>query len=352
MANPSLWVGLDVGADTSRMCALDADLRKVVDRTVDSTAPAVIEALSPFGPSDLHEVAVESCAFSTHLVRRLRQAGFPVVVYHAGRVSKYLRVRNNKTDTNDARGLAELAKLGLPAVRRVHVKNPETQRLRSKLLFRHNLTRHRVAWEGMIRSLLRLHGGRLPHISSPERLQRLVCEQLDDLGQGSSAELATEVLPLLTLCVSLRRYLQQIESELIEFAEQDPVCSRLMTVPSVGPICALSFYTAIEDPSRFSRAADVGAYLGLTPRVLQSGQSLKHGRISRSGNKLTRAHLGMSAAVLLAGRIHDFPLKEWGLRLAERAGRGKAKVAIARKLAVVMLAMWKNESSFNPEFAR
>jgi transposase len=144
----------------------------------------------------------------------------------------------------------------------------------------------------------------------------------------------------------MRNYLTAVDGDLRKWAEAHPVCSRFLEIPGIGPLCAVSFYTAIEDPNRFNSAADVGPYLGLTPKVLQSGISLKHGPISKMGNKLTRSHLVSSATVIFAGRIKDHPLKIWGLKLAQRAGASKARVAVARRMAVTMLAMWKNGTRY------
>ena len=127
-----------------------------------------------------------------------------------------------------------------------------------------------------------------------------------------------------------------------------PVCSNLMTVPGVGPITALSFYSAIGDPSRFQRTRDVGPYFGLTPSIHQSGVLARVGRISRFGSKLTRTHLVSAATVLLCSTKAESGLQTWGLALRKKVGLSKARVAVARKLAVVMLHMWKSGSSFDP----
>ncbi len=129
-------------------------------------------------------------------------------------------------------------------------------------------------------------------------------------------------------------------------AATNPVCQRFMSVPGVGAITALSFFTAIEEPARFRHADDVAAYLGLTPRVYQSGESLTHGKISKMGNRLTRTHLVTAATVLMSATKTFSSLKAWGVRLAKKVGFNKAKVAVARKLSVILFSMWRDGTYF------
>lgn len=129
-------------------------------------------------------------------------------------------------------------------------------------------------------------------------------------------------------------------------ARQNPVCRRFMKIPGVGAMAALSFFTAIEEPTRFRRADDVAAYLGLTPRIYQSGESLIRGSISMTGNRLTRAHLVNAATVLLAATKAFRSLKDWGLRLSKKIGFRKARIAVARKLAIIMFGLWRDGTHF------
>ena len=136
-----------------------------------------------------------------------------------------------------------------------------------------------------------------------------------------------------------------------DIASNNPTCRNFQTIPGVGAVIALSFYSAIGDPHRFERSRDVGAYLGLTPTLYQSGATSRRGRISRHGNKLTRMHLITAATVLLCRIEIESRLRTWGLELAQRVGFLKARVAVARKLAVIMLGMWKTGSPFRPDGA-
>ena len=331
------------------MSAIDAANGAVAEQSLPTDPSAIAAALDELAPQTIEHIAVEASATAVHLVRELRARGYPILVCETRQVSRYLRVRVNKTDTNDARGLAEIAKMGLSKISNVHVKSSAIQRVRSQLMFRHKLNLHRVACEGMIRSLIRLHGGKVKTALRTATFKRNVETALEQMMTDLNVDLSEEILPLLSLSLSLRAFLATLLDRLTSWAEAHPVCSRFMEIPGVGAICAISFYSAIEDPDRFDRSEDVGAYLGLTPLVLQSGKSLRHAGISKRGNKLTRSHLTMAASVILL-RSRPSPLRAWGLALSARAGPGKARVALARKLAVLMLALWKSGERYDPEF--
>jgi transposase len=343
-----LWVGLDVGEETSFLSAIDAVGGVALARSITTEHAAIVAALEELAPRSIERIAVEASAVAVTLVRKLRGAGYTVLVCETRQTSRYLRVRVNKTDGNDAQGLAEIARLGRSKLARVHVKSVEAQHIRSKLVFRHKLNLHRVACEAMIRSLFRLNGGRFRSSARTATFKCNVETALEQTKAELEIDLSEEILPLLSLSLTMRSTLERIEADLAAWAHAHPVCSKFLEIPGVGPICAISFYSAIEDPTRFERASDVGPFLGLTPVVLQSGKSLRHARISRRGNKLTRTHLTLAASIVIL-RCRPNRLKLWAQAVAERAGKGKAKVALARKLAVLMLAIWKKDERYDPD---
>ncbi len=347
MAHTFFWAGLDTGADTSRLSLIDEDLQPVLDVTLPSTPAAVAEALSAFDRSQIREIAAEATSASIHLARILRDQGYRIILYEVRQVSRYLRLRSNKTDNNDARGLAELAKLQLPSVKAVHLKSPDVQRLRLKLQLRRKMTVQRLQIENMAGAIFRLHGGKLISSRSKNGFGRNIGAALDEVRARIDVDLAPDVMPLLELSTTLRRIGRSLDDEFAAIAEDIPACALFLTIPGVGPICAVSFYTALEDPWRFDPVVAVGAYLGLTPRVLQSGSSLMHRRISKMGSNLTRSHLVNSATVMMRGKMELTSLKGWALSLAGRTGYRKARVALARRLAVIMLAMWRSGTSFD-----
>jgi transposase len=257
--------------------------------------------------------------------------------------SKFLAYNRNKTDTNDARGLAEVVRLGLTLTTGVRLKGIDTQRLRTKITLRHTVLEQRLALQSSLRSIFRLYGR---SVRSKSKTRSDVERALADILKKDGIDLSADVWPVVDLLERLDAYLKQVDEELGRIANADPVCRRLMEVPGVGPICALSFYSAIEDPDRFTSPRDVGAYLGLTPKISQSGQMLRLGRISKMGNRLTRMHLNLAAAVLLFTTKRNNALKDWGSAIASRRGNGKARTAVARKLAVLLLSLWKSGARY------
>jgi transposase len=336
VARSRLWVGLDVGEDTTACCIVDDDGAVSLETLLPTNVVALKQILKPLRKR-VSLVALETGFMS---------AGFAVSIFDARQVSKFLKIKQNKTDRNDARGLAEVARLGKDVVSGVHLKDVQLQHLRSALVMRQNLVRMRVAAEGAIRSLIRLNGGRLERVTSSANLRRNVTDALSRLRKSEKLDLREEIEPILALCESLRLYVEQSDKRLASTAKKNPECRRFMEIPGVGPICALSFYSTIGDPFRFKRNADVGAYLGMTPRVRQSGQSTVRQRISRMGNRMTRSHLVTAAVTHF--RCGDSAIRNWGLALQEKAGRGRARVAVARKLAITMLAIWKSGRAYDP----
>jgi transposase len=158
------------------------------------------------------------------------------------------------------------------------------------------------------------------------------------------------LLPLLEALRGLDTNIEASTEPVFQQGKTDPVLQRLQTVPGVGPITASLFVSAIGDPHRFSSGRAVGAYLGLVPRLYQSGSTQRRGRITKHGNAEARWALTLAANSLLLSK-GDTDLQRWARSLAERIGRKKACCAIARKLASVLWSMWKNEQSFRASAA-
>jgi transposase len=342
-----LWVGLDIGESETSICVVGKGNKTILECATASSPGGLASQLGLLPLDDIKAVVVES-GTSLHLVRRLRHAGFPVTVLDAGRVSKFLSIRRNKTDTNDARGLAEIARLGHSGKYAVHVKSVECQHLRSQLVMRDQMVRQKTAAHSSLRSLLRANGSQLKRLPPEACVRQFVLEEVERLSTQEGLDISRQVVPLLDICEALRVYVRWADKELLHAATSNEVTKRFMQIPGVGPICAISFFTAIGEPSRFSSCGDVGAYLGLVPRVKQSGALLQRSRITKSGNKLTRSHLTMAAKVLVGRAAQGCAIRDWGLAVSERIGRSKATTAVARKLAVVMLSLWKSKRAFAP----
>ncbi|WP_246587218.1 transposase [Stakelama flava] len=150
------------------------------------------------------------------------------------------------------------------------------------------------------------------------------------------------------ICEELTAYIVEADRRIAKFAQTNPVTRRLMQVPGVGPICAASFYSIIENPHRFARSTDVGAYLGMVPKLRQSGTSLHHARITRTGNAMTRSHLFLAASVMLTRSVEQCAIRDWGAALRARVGYRKARLAVARKIATAMLSIWKTAATLCP----
>lgn len=348
--NPSrgrVWIGLDVGMRSTSVCVVDSDGKVVHQCSMKTSATELGRYFAKNFASNIAQIGLESGATGGHLASALRRLGYQVSVLDALQVHKVLSLRRNKTDTNDARGLAEITRTGRDYLTEVYVKSAACFEVRAQIIMRHRLVQQRVQTEAMVRGLLRVYGGRVEGgAKSAATFRERVLEQLHIIVDNEDIDLRPRILPILDHCARLQADAARIEAELETLAGENAVCRRFMAIPGVGAITALSFFTAIEEPSRFHRVDDVAAYLGLTPRVYQSGESLTHGSISKMGNRLTRTHLVNAATVMLSATKTFSSLKDWGVRLAKKVGFNKAKIAVARKLAVIMFGIWRDGTHF------
>ena len=244
----------------------------------------------------------------------------------------------NKTDRNDAAGLAQIVRTGW--YREVEVKSLACHEVRAVLLARSRLVASRRDLENQARGLLKPFGllvGKVRGKGFEGRLRELIAD---------AAAMAEVIDALLLARRALCTQVARLDVRVRMLAQTIAPCRRLMTVPGVGPITALAYVTVIDDPGRFRNGRSVGAYLGLTPRRYQSGEVDRAGRISKCGDGLVRTLLFEAAGVLLTRVQRMSPLKAWGLRLAKRIGAKKAKVAVARKLAVILHCMWTDGTEF------
>jgi transposase len=350
LADPAaakFWVGLDVGLRSTSVCVVDADGAVVHQAGMKSSPVEIGRYLRKNFLSHVTLIGLESGGLAAHLATHLRKDGFRVVVLDALQVHRVLSIRRNKTDTNDARGIAEITRTGREYLSEVFVKSTLCYEIRAHLILRNRLVRQRLANEETIRGLLRLYGGRIePGAKCAQTFRERAIDQMCIIADQEGIDLRPRMVPILDLCERLYDQASRMEGELELLAAANPVCKRMMTIPGVGAITALSFFSAIEDPSRFARLDDVAAYLGLTPRVYQSGDSLTHGSISKMGNQMTRTHLVSAATVMLSATKSHSTLKDWGMKLSKRVGFNKAKVALARKLAIIMLSIWRDSTHF------
>jgi len=338
----AIWAGLDLGEEAARICVIDNAGSVLLEADCSPEANEITGVLSALPKAPF--IGLEA-GLGTRLTRQLRASGLTVATFEVRTVRRFLSVFHNKTDASDARGLAEIARLGRSVVSQVHVKTKECQVTRSLLAIRHKVTQQRLATQSIIRSLFRVHAERTVRFSARLKVRALVEEELQRLA-SEGIDLRAEVLPLLSVWESLLQFGAAFDKRVAKMAKEIPTCRRLQTIPGVGPLLALSFYSAIEDPHRFAVTSRVGAYLGLAPRLFKSGTVSRREGISKRGSKLTRTHLVIGAQVILRKDAQDSALKQWGTALASRIGYRRATIAVARKLAVLMLTIWKTEVDY------
>jgi transposase len=212
---------------------------------------------------------------------------------------------------------------------------------RAALKIREQLVASRLAMAGQLRGLLKLFGLRLGRVTTPgKRRERLVALF------ALKPELEPIMTPLIESLEALEVQIARSSRALAAQAAADPVAVRLMSVPGVGPICALTYKSAIEDPARFARGEDAGAFAGLAPRRSQSGERDIRGRISKAGDPMLRSALYEAANSLLSRVKRPCALREWGLGLVQRKGSKRARVAVARKLAILLHRLWLSDTDF------
>jgi transposase len=331
------YVGLDVSRKETSVCIVDEQGRLMFEGKVKSTPGALADLIHRRAPQ-AERIGFETGAMASWLWHELRRVGLPVVCIDARHAHAALSVRINKSDKNDARGLAELIRIGWH--REVAVKSEESQKIRAVLVARARLVSIRRDIENQVRSMLKEYGLLFSRaIGAPFRQQ--VVELMD-----VSHPLRAVVESLLSIHERVAEEQARLDEDVRRRARDDETVRRLMSVPGVGVVTALTFRHTIDDPSRFSSASKVGAYLGLTPRRKQSGETDITGKISRWGDRLLRTYLFEAASVLMHRTKRWSTLKAWGVRLINRIGMKKAKVAIARKMAVILHCIWVDGTAF------
>lgn len=332
------YVGLDVSQATTSICVID-EAGVVMWRGKTSSEPDSIAAVLRLRAPNAVRVGLETGLLSNWLTRSLRQRGLPVVCIDARHAKAALSLQINKTDGNDAFGLAQVVRTGW--FREVAIKGMDAQTLRMLLVARAQLVSQRQTLANTIRGLLKTFGhvvARGCHAPFAVRVRELI---QDDATLGAIIE------PLLNAWQALREQIALLDRQVLMRAKADPVAQRLMSIPTVGVIVALAYMAVIDTPHRFRRSSSVGAYLGLTPRRYQSGEVDKTGHISKCGDGLLRAYLFQAANAMLTRKVRPCQLRSWGLALAARIGQRRAKVAVARKLAVLMHRMWRDDREFD-----
>ena len=329
-------IGFDLGKVSSQVCIITED-GELIERRIKTDREHISELLGKRAPA---RVLVESGTESEWVARHLEGLGHEVVVADPNFASMYAtRSRKVKTDRRDARTLAEACKLG--AYRPAHRTSDEQRHVRAQLAVREAMVRTRSRYISVICTLLRRDGLRI-HDSgyTPTFLKRLARLELPEA-------LRAEIAPLVLLLQSLNEQIKQADQQLAALAEGDELLSRLRTVPGVGVITATSFVSTLDEAGRFAGAKQARAYLGLVPSERSSGERQHRGHISKAGPGRARHMLVEAAWTILRRRSPaNAALHDWAAGIAARRGSRVAVVALARKLAGILYAMWRDATSF------
>src|SRR4051794_30056992 len=331
------YAGLDVSLEETAICVVDEAGQILKEVRAPSEPEALIIALRAID-LPLERVGLEACSLTAWLHDDLRAAGLPAICIETRQANATMRTMPNKTDRNDARALAQIMRTGW--FRQVHVKSRPCRLWRSLLVARRTVLNVMRTIENVVRAVLREAGLKL---GTPGRAA--FAGRVRELTEGDAS--VTELVePLLAILATMLDQLARLTKQVQDIVRREAVCRRLMSVPGVGPITALAFRATIDRPDRFRRSRDVGAHLGLTPARYQSGETDIQGKISRCGDELARTALYEAAHTLLVRSRKWSALRAWGMKVAKARGMARARVAVARKLAVILHRMWSDGAEF------
>jgi len=333
------YAGIDVSLECSSVCVVDASGRIVREAKVASEPEALIAWFRSLG-FGLERIGLEAGPLSQWLFAKMKAAGLTVELLETRHVRDAFKAMPVKSDRNDARGIAQLMRLGW--FRPVHCKSLSAQETRATLTARKLVQSKLLDVENSLRGILRGFGlkvGKPPKRKFAGRINELVA------GHPHLQQIADA---LLAVREALRKEFAAFEKQIRSMVRADQQARLLTSVPAVGPIVALTYASAIDDPGRFKSSKQVGAHFGLTPKKHQSGETDYTGRISKLGDSAVRTALYEAAHIMLIKPVKGCTqLKSWAMRIARRAGTSKAKVALARRLAVIMHRMLVDQAPFN-----
>jgi transposase len=332
-----LFVGLDVSVKTTSICVMDAAGTIIREGKAESS-PEAISAFLAAADRRYVRVGLEAGPLCQWLYAGLAKAGFPVICIETRHAQAVLSARPNKTDRNDARGIAQMMRVGLYLP--VHVKTLASQKIRALLSGRRFLQSKLLDVENSIRGLLRNFGLKVGVVSRAQ-YERRILELIEDL-----PSLSVIIEPMLAVRRVVREQYVTLHKKMLALARADGDCLLLMSAPGVGPFVALTYRAAIDEPARFQRSRSVGAHFGLAPRTHQSGEIDRRGKITKNGDGTLRSALFEAALVVLRPQARPSALKAWGLRVAKRRGMAKAIIAIARRLSVILHRIWVDRTPF------
>lgn len=332
------YVGLDVSMKETFVCIEDENGKIINQGRVKTDPSRIAEYLKKFSVQ-IEKVGIESGSLSHWLVGELKVFGIPAICIDARKMAAVLSVQINKTDKNDAKGIAEAIRCGI--YREVIQKSKEAIEISTLMGSRRLIITQKVQITNAVRGFLKTHGIRLGTCGEKSFTQKVKDQLMNQdllVRQGIEALLSC----FEKLCEEIKKLTLKIEG----LAREDEDIKRLITIPGVGVITAVSYKIEIDNPKRFKNSRAVGAYLGMTPKQYSSGETKKQGRISKCGSSETRFLLNEAATVMLTRSQRWSKLKAWGLKIQRKHGFKKATMAVGRKLAVIMHRMLIDKTDF------
>jgi len=333
------YCGLDVSLRETAICVVN-EKGDIIRETSVPTEPEPISAWLKMVGLPIERVGLEAGSVTPWLCSELLKLGWAAICIETRHAKAALAAQRVKTDRNDARGIAHMMRTGW--FREVHIKSEESQKLRILLGNRRCLLEKRLDIDSQIRGTIKVFGLKIGKVTAGTYEPR-VRELIADV-----PELDAYIAPMLEARRHLIEQSRKLEKAILDYVKQDDICQLFMTIPGIGALTALAYKTFVDRPERFAHSRGVGAALGLTPRKYASGEVDYDGGITKCGDGFVRAHLFEAAKSLLSRCAGKNPIKSWGMRIAKRSSMKNACVAVARRLAVVMHAMWRDGTAFDP----
>ena len=335
-------IGIDLGDKNHQVCMLNEAGQIVMEGKVNNILEALRKMFAALPPA---LIALEAGTHSAWISSALAGWGHTLLVANPRKV-KAISGNQKKTDREDARLLAKLARVDPELLHPIRHRSAQTQADLALVKARHALIKARTGLINHCRGIVKSQGTRLPACSAESFHKQLAAVPV---------ELREALEPLLRAVAETTTKIRQLERKIEELAEkQYPQTDKLACTVGVGRLTALAFMLVIEDPARFAKSRRVGAYLGLTPAKDQSGEQDKQLRISKAGDGYLRLLLTLCAQHILGPKSKDCELKRWGLAICARGGKGakkRAVTAVARKLAVQLHRVWVSEEPYDPFYA-
>ena len=341
------YTGLDVSMDKTDIVTVD-ERGKIVFESSAATDPQSLHSKLKEAGFSIQKMSLESGSWSHWLVKELSALGWNITCIDARSISPLLALKTNKTDRNDARGIAEAVRSESQYVKEVYQKSQHSIDMKTLLTARRLLIEQRTAINNCIRGLLRSYGIKLVISSTKNLIEDLQTKMQEKWTDWDDKPQVLALQKLSCVFEKIGKEIKIIDDKLNIYAKKDVLIRRLMTVPGVGPLTAITYKVVIDNPKRFKNSRLVGAYLGMCPKQYSSGQTKKMGRISKKGSGELRLLLASAGMRVLIRCKQSFSLRSWGLKIAEKHGKKKASIAVGRKIAIILHQLWNKKTTFKP----